>query len=100
MAVLLNPQIHFRVHSGQQRQRRVGDADLGIHGSCGGLQLACKAGDPPGKVLPMEVTLHIHRLTHTNADAADSGTGKISRSRLFCESRTMGMACVCDAVPA
>src|ERR1022692_3015717 len=31
---------------------------------------------------------------------ADSGTGRISRSRLFSEIRTTGMACVCEAVPA
>ena len=31
---------------------------------------------------------------------ADSGTGSISRSRPFSESRTTGIACVLEAVPA
>src|ERR1700761_9232047 len=31
---------------------------------------------------------------------ADSGTGKINRRRLFCDSRMIGIACVCEAVPA
>ena len=30
----------------------------------------------------------------------DSGTGMMSRSRSICASRTSGIACDCDAVPA
>ena len=33
-------------------------------------------------------------------ETADSGTGMISRSRLFCDSRTIGIAWLCDEVPA
>ena len=33
-------------------------------------------------------------------ETADSGTGITSRRRSFCDSRTIGMACVCDEVPA
>ena len=42
----------------------------------------------------------LHLLADTHVGTADSGTGRISRSRLFCESRTSGIACVCEAVPA
>jgi hypothetical protein len=33
-------------------------------------------------------------------DTADSGTWMIRRSLLFCDSRTIGIACVCEEVPA
>jgi len=44
--------------------------------------------------------MYIHRLTHVYPRDGRFRTGKISRNRLFCESCTIGIACVCDAVPA
>ena len=55
--------------------------------------------------LRSEVQLNIKRLMDIGCyrgvrHTTDSGTVTMRRSRSFCESRTTGIACDCDAVPA
>ena len=65
-----------------------------------GMSLSVNRATTPGKVRFIVGTRTSTCWPMCTVGTADSGTGRISRSRLFSERRATGMAWVCDAVPA
>ena len=79
----------------------IGNIDLGFHGSCGFVHFVRESRDVPRKSPMQRGNLHVHRLTQAHeTEPRIPAPATASRRSPFSESRTTGMAWVCEDVPA
>ena len=78
----------------------VGDVDLGLHRARLRSRSSENRATRPSSVRSSAGTRTSTAVPTWIRETADSGTGSTSRSRSFSASRTTGIACVLDDVPA